>query len=83
MSTILPVRALIQMALIRSSPACLAAGKTQAMSPSADNNFTFAGIGTNNLTYSGPISSTSGTIFIGRAENVTDEGVPPQPEPWP
>jgi fibronectin-binding autotransporter adhesin len=51
------------------------------------NNFTIAGLGTNNLTYSGPISSNGGTLFIGRVTplttgsatttpNVNDEGDP-------
>ena len=40
------------------------------------NNLTFAGIGNNNLTYSGPISNFSGTIFMGRVQNVNDEGNP-------
>ena len=62
-------------------------GKFRRRHHRSTNNFTIAGIGTNNLTYSGPISSNGGTLFIGRmtplttgatttTPNVNDEGDP-------
>jgi fibronectin-binding autotransporter adhesin len=42
----------------------------------AGNNLTFAGIGTNNLNYAGPISSVSGTLTMGTTKTQADEGLP-------
>ena len=40
------------------------------------NNLMFAGIGTNNLNYAGPISSVSGTLTMGTTKTQADEALP-------